>query len=375
MSTYDEFLDSYEHIHASDRIQDSIIKLRDLLNANKEVDESTVNEMTSDVTEFLKNDQRVERFEVNNGILEIYTTDVIFNAVELYGELYSSVYNDIPDEYKTLNFGKFCILIKPGCYPCAFPYDVSNYNVPSVYRHRATIHTKLSIFERGFDIRRSNDGTMDVLTTYHWYANDVGKHIGIRRLPSDSRVHATHKVIYPHPHVHPESTICYGNSESMITDALKTGQVGFVVSLTLDVLFSYSNDSPYFRLWTCDVCSMCDHDGTYRCLICECARCGYLTQSSRCVSCPNKRGYNHKRLLSVAKSMIEITAKNKAIPKDDRVEKLKGIIDAYFEEYPIIYEKRIENGQGRFIDRRAHVSGLLDGELIDLLGADYDGTW
>lgn len=314
-----------------------------------------------DLIEILENDPRVKRVSASNDILEIYTNEIVLDIDNVY--VPDRFRRSVAERHKKLNFGEYVILIKPGFMPVAIPYDLTSYNIPPMYRRYNTLSYTNDHFARGYEVySESSSLKLNAFNLTSWYDSPVGRQLGCREMPNDGS-YKHYSVIIPHPHVNQEGHICYGNIRQMIYDAYEINSLSFIIQLTLDVLFSYNDDAPYYCLWRQNACSCCPSLGTQICNTCECMNCINLRNSDKCIKCPNFRSPSLSGLIVVKKNIMLIYAHDASIPKADRLKTMTEEIDAFIEEYA-------ENHPDTDADNLRY--NLENGYIDDILQEDYD---
>ena len=312
-----------------------IIVISDIENVKQKLDEmravNTITLSSDEVIEILSNDPRIKRISATDDVLEIYTVPIILNLDD-YNDISDRIKSRVDERHKKLNFGEYVILIKPGFMPVAFPYNVDEYNIPPMYRKYTLDSIDHRIFDKGFSTgSESSDYNISALYIYNWITSPVGKQLGCYRRDASNSSYTYLYALYPHPHVNWYGSLCYGNMRNALYDAIATNSVNFIVNLTLDVLFGYNNESPYYYLWVQRACAGCPDIDSNACNACECKDCNNADRN-KCVGCSNFRQPSLSSLFCIQKTILSVYVHNRSIPRSERISKLRGEIDAFIEE-------------------------------------------
>jgi len=312
-----------------------------------------------DLLEILEEDPRIKRVSATGDMLEIYTAPIIINQDEVHVK--PSLCRITADRHKKLNFGEFLILIKPGFIPTAIPYNVSEYNVPPMYRRYVMNTYNDEEMEKGFSVKsHSSSLGLYAINLYGWYTAPVGKALGCGKIENNYRSHNTYTILTPHPHVDSVGHICYGNIGSMLYDAYESHEIGFIIELTLEVLFSYSDENPYYALWKPDPCAACPDANTSICNTCGCYSC---ENHERCLKCQNFRSISLSTLKRMSITIEKVRAADLNVPHGERISAFKEKLNAFIEEY-------MDNDG--YLSKEDLLYALENGNADDILRDDFD---
>ena len=351
-TSYDSFIDELPGV------LDTINSMRaEISSLTAHVEDDFVSLDLDEIIKILEQDLRIERISATDDMLEIYTIPIKFNINDC------NVFNDVKDlvdlRHEELNFGSFVIFIKPGFMPFAFPYDVSEYNVPPMYRQYNTDFFVNTSDIKNFKVYLENSRrNIHGIDSYAWILSEVGRTLGCYQYQKDED-YVRYSVLVPHPHVNGCGHICYGNIKDMLYDAIEMNAINFIVNITLDVLFTYNGGNPYFNMWSANSCSLCPDRYTYMCNDCQCYDCG----SHKCDGCSNFRQPSLYQLFRLRKGLLRLYVYDTRITKEDRVKEMRDQIE-------ILIEKALNDNSN--ISKSDLLFYLKEDEIEEILKDDYD---
>lgn len=361
---YKDFIkDNPEIIERLDKVNNGLRAL----SVNVETDNSDITE----IIKILEQDPRIKSISAQDDILEIYTEPIIFDLDNC--SVSSYIRDRVDDRHKKLNYGEYAILIKPGFMPFVFPYDCSQYNVPPMYRRYESYTFDSKKDMETPQIHREHNNIYNI-SCYRWVSSEIGKQLGCYRIldrnrhedEDDDDVEVKYNVLIPHPHVNSEGHVCYGNIKDMLHDAIEANAINFVVNITLDVLFTYNEDNPYFTMWKIEPCSNCPDRYTFMCNGCKCCYCD--DQGNECIGCNTFRQPSLYGLFKIRQGLLKLYVYDTRIPENERIDEMKTQTQTLINEFLDENDDDIRKEDLLYYLRNSDVSRILHEDYDEDLG-------